>query len=460
MVEAVGRRIAPVVQGQRCRPASRAASAARSVDSWMRPRASRSASRSIASGHVGMAIWAAPSRPGVWARPVSDLRPCAPGTGGVATWHYRAAVAGSRAAATDRPGAPGCSPSSPTPLCRGRRSTPASPRASPATPTWPGCCCSPRRRSASRSCCWPACTTSCSRAVAVTSPASTRTSPRRPTRVIRCRRSARFCATMPASSPACWPRAARRPTRSAAAPCCCRCSACSPTRSAPSPTSTSARAPASTCCSTATSTSTNPADGSATGRRCASAVAPVARCPCRRRCRRSCSGAGSTGHPSTSTTCTAGGGWRPACGRTRPIASPACGPPSTSPPRPASTCGPVMPSATPRRSPPRSTPTPWSPTPGCSTTSRPTSARAYVDSLDELGRAQDASWIFAEMPLLVPELPVADVTESQTALVLVRWRDGVRSVDHLGIAHPHGYWLHWADGVSGRPSATAPRPPA
>ena len=119
-----------------------------------------------------------------------------------------------------------------------------------------------------------------------------------------------------------------------------------------------------------------------------------------------------------------------------------------------------MPWSTRRRSPPRSTPTPSITTTWVLNYLTADERRAYVDSLDELGRAQDASWIFAEMPMLVPELPVVDVTESQTALVLVRWRDGVRSVDHIGIAHPHGYWLHWAERVSGRPSATAPRPPA
>ena len=52
--------------------------------------------------------------------------------------------------------------------------------------------------------------------------------------------------------------------------------------------------------------------------------------------------------------------------------------------------------------------------------------------------------MFAESPVLVPELPVADRVEDQTALVLVRWRGGRRTVDHLGDAHPHGYWLHWS----------------
>jgi hypothetical protein len=69
--------------------------------------------------------------------------------------------------------------------------------------------------------------------------------------------------------------------------------------------------------------------------------------------------------------------------------------------------------------------------------------RAYVAALDALGAQRDISWIFVEMPLLVPELPVRDPAQSDSVLVLVRWRGGTRTVDHLGVAHPHGYWLHW-----------------
>jgi hypothetical protein len=68
---------------------------------------------------------------------------------------------------------------------------------------------------------------------------------------------------------------------------------------------------------------------------------------------------------------------------------------------------------------------------------------AFVDNLEELGSRRDVSWVFAESPMLVPELPVSDRTQAQTALVLVRWRVGHRTVTHLGDAHPHGYWLHW-----------------
>jgi hypothetical protein len=68
---------------------------------------------------------------------------------------------------------------------------------------------------------------------------------------------------------------------------------------------------------------------------------------------------------------------------------------------------------------------------------------AYVATLDACGRRRDLSWVFAESPALVPELPVAGRRDTASELVLVRWRAGRRRVDHLGRCHPHGYWLHW-----------------
>jgi len=69
--------------------------------------------------------------------------------------------------------------------------------------------------------------------------------------------------------------------------------------------------------------------------------------------------------------------------------------------------------------------------------------RAYLSVLEACGRDRDLSWVFAESPVLVPELPVADRRETASCLVLVRWRDGRRSVDHLARCHPHGYWIQW-----------------
>lgn len=73
--------------------------------------------------------------------------------------------------------------------------------------------------------------------------------------------------------------------------------------------------------------------------------------------------------------------------------------------------------------------------------------REYVATLDRAGSRRDLTWIFAESPGQAAGLPFPDELAGQhlTALVLVRWRDGERTVDHLGVTHPHGYWLHWRD---------------
>ena len=69
--------------------------------------------------------------------------------------------------------------------------------------------------------------------------------------------------------------------------------------------------------------------------------------------------------------------------------------------------------------------------------------RAYVAALEDCGRRRDLSWVFAESPRFVPELPVRDREETATVLVLVRWRARRRTVHQLARCHPHGYWLHW-----------------
>ncbi len=69
----------------------------------------------------------------------------------------------------------------------------------------------------------------------------------------------------------------------------------------------------------------------------------------------------------------------------------------------------------------------------------------FLDKLNAAGSERDISWVFAESPALTPELPHASdlAGEHTTALVLARWRNGDRVVDHLATCHPHGYWLHW-----------------
>jgi hypothetical protein len=73
----------------------------------------------------------------------------------------------------------------------------------------------------------------------------------------------------------------------------------------------------------------------------------------------------------------------------------------------------------------------------------PDERRGYLDALERCGRQRDLSWVFAESPMLVPDLPVPREQLSTTSLMLVRWRDGRRTVRHLAQCHPHGYWLHW-----------------
>jgi hypothetical protein len=75
---------------------------------------------------------------------------------------------------------------------------------------------------------------------------------------------------------------------------------------------------------------------------------------------------------------------------------------------------------------------------------------AYVAALDRIGSTIDLSWVYVESPGLTPELPWgrAPLDTALTALNLTRWRRGRRSVDHLAVCHPHGYWMHWkADAV-------------
>jgi hypothetical protein len=71
--------------------------------------------------------------------------------------------------------------------------------------------------------------------------------------------------------------------------------------------------------------------------------------------------------------------------------------------------------------------------------------RGYYAELQRIGGTGDLSWVFAESPAQTPGLPHAaeHADEHLTALSLVRWRDGRATVEHLGVAHPHGYWLHW-----------------
>lgn len=70
---------------------------------------------------------------------------------------------------------------------------------------------------------------------------------------------------------------------------------------------------------------------------------------------------------------------------------------------------------------------------------------AYLVELDRIGAERDLSWVYAEAPALIPELPNDPDPRGadRTVLSMVRWRNGERIVAHLATVHPHGFWMHW-----------------
>ena len=238
------------------------------------------------------------------------------------------------------------------------------------------------------------------------------------TAAIRCRRSGAFCARpRRRARRAAGDPAARRPTRSAAARCCCRCSACSPPRSVPlAHLDVGASAGLNLLLDRYQLRATSPGGD---GRRAVAGRARV-RHPGRRAGpggdaadRRS--GVGLDRSPvdvHDADAAALAGGVRLA-GPDRPLRA-AAGRARASPPTRDSTSGRAMPSPTP---PPLAAvarrPSGRSPTRGCSTTSAATSGAAYVGVARRArARERDLSWVFAESPVLVPELPVADRPES------------------------------------------------
>lgn len=75
----------------------------------------------------------------------------------------------------------------------------------------------------------------------------------------------------------------------------------------------------------------------------------------------------------------------------------------------------------------------------------PEARRDYLAELDAIGTGRDLSWVYAEAPALIPELPNAPdpVDPHRTVLSMVRWRRGERDVVHLATCHPHGFWIQW-----------------
>ena len=72
---------------------------------------------------------------------------------------------------------------------------------------------------------------------------------------------------------------------------------------------------------------------------------------------------------------------------------------------------------------------------------------AFVDELDRIADG-DLTWVVAESPAETPGLPVPTTTphEVLTVVSIVRWRGARRTVQRVGTAHPHGYWLQWDRG--------------
>jgi hypothetical protein len=75
----------------------------------------------------------------------------------------------------------------------------------------------------------------------------------------------------------------------------------------------------------------------------------------------------------------------------------------------------------------------------------PEARRGYLAELDRIGSQTDMSWVYAESPALCSGLPFPEdeSVQQMTVVMLARWRDGMRTVRHIGNTHPHGYWLHW-----------------
>lgn len=71
--------------------------------------------------------------------------------------------------------------------------------------------------------------------------------------------------------------------------------------------------------------------------------------------------------------------------------------------------------------------------------------RSYLAELERVGASRDLSWVYAEAPAHIPELPNEPDPKSahRTVLSMVRWRDSKRTIAHLATVHPHGFWMHW-----------------
>lgn len=72
---------------------------------------------------------------------------------------------------------------------------------------------------------------------------------------------------------------------------------------------------------------------------------------------------------------------------------------------------------------------------------------AYRRQLDRIGQHRDMTWIYLEAPTDCPELDGPDDPNLArlTAVMRIDWRSGIRTVQHVGTMHPHGYWIRMAE---------------
>ncbi len=70
----------------------------------------------------------------------------------------------------------------------------------------------------------------------------------------------------------------------------------------------------------------------------------------------------------------------------------------------------------------------------------------YRRQLEGIGQHRDLTWIYLEAPSDCPELDGPDDPDLArlTAVMRIDWRSGIRSVQHIGTMHPHGYWIRMA----------------
>jgi hypothetical protein len=75
---------------------------------------------------------------------------------------------------------------------------------------------------------------------------------------------------------------------------------------------------------------------------------------------------------------------------------------------------------------------------------------AYLAELDKVGEELDFSWVFAESPLFCSGIPMPQdaALQQRTVVMIARWRQGARTLEHVGTAHPHGRWLNWGEAKS------------